>query len=228
MTPPRARVTIGGEPPGAGRLNVRHTASDVVDTLGPGRRAVVWVQGCTLHCPGCIVPEMWNPATAGRLVDPTALARELLGDDPDLHLTVSGGEPTEQAAPVAALLRAARELGRNTWVYTGRTLEELAAADDPDVDALLAEVDVLVDGRYVQELAGTFPYRGSSNQRILRLTDAISAADADSGPGGRLSLSLDNDGTLVVIGVPPPGLLPRLREGLAARGVTVDPEHAWR
>lgn len=215
-------------PPDRSLLNVRHTATDVVDTLGPGRRAVVWVQGCTLRCPGCIVPEMWNPARPGRLIDADELAQELLGPDPEIQLTVSGGEPTQQPFAVAKLLSAAHRLGRNTWVYTGQTLERLVAADDPELDEFLAHVDVLVDGPFEQERAIALPYRGSSNQRIIRLTEAISAADAESGPGGRLSLTIDGSGRLVVIGIPPPGLLPRLRAGLASRGVIVDPENSWQ
>lgn len=207
-------------------LRIRHTARDVVDILGPGRRSVVWVQGCSLHCPGCMVPEMWNPQVGGELVDPVSLAGELLGDDPDTHLTVSGGEPTEQPEAVAALLAAARSMGRTTWVYSGRTLDELLADDDEAVLSLLAEVDVLVDGRYEQSKRTSLPYRGSANQRVLHLTDAI-PSDLSRTDSPRVSLTLDSDGGLVVIGVPPPGFLARLEDGLENRGIRVNTDHRW-
>jgi len=208
-------------------LRVRHTARDVVDTLGPGRRSVVWVQGCSLSCPGCMVPEMWNPNVGGEVVDPVALAHRLLGGDDGIHLTVSGGEPTEQPLGVAALLRAARSMGRTTWVYTGRTLEELLDDDDDAVLALLAEVDVLVDGRYEQNLPTAKPFRGSSNQRILNLSGVIPDEVIDRGAAA-VSLSVDGNGGLVIIGVPPPGFLPQLQERLQGKGLRLRPETPWR
>lgn len=200
-------------------LRIGHTATAVTDTLGPGRRTVVWVQGCHIHCPGCIVPESWNERT-GRLVDPAVLAAELLDSDPG-DLTVSGGEPTEQAAAVAVLLLAARERGRTTWVYSGRTLDDLVAEGDDDVLAMLALTDVLVDGAYDATEAGGVGYRGSRNQRILRLSEAVDAEAAGAGAPGKVEIRLDADGGLVLIGVPEPGFLGRLAEGLTDRGVTL-------
>jgi anaerobic ribonucleoside-triphosphate reductase activating protein len=171
---------------------------------------------------------MWGPGAAGELVDPVALAHQLLADDPAAALTVSGGEPTEQAAAVARLLAAARALGRTTWVYSGRTLEELLAAQDPDVLEMLAYVDVLVDGRFEESTAAALMYRGSANQRILRLTETIPASDAERGPGGRLGVTIDSTGTMVVIGIPPPGFLPQFQARLRERGVIISPQQPWR
>lgn len=207
-------------------LRVRYTQRGVVDTLGPGTRSVVWVQGCTLHCPGCIVPEMWGDVV-GDLVDPVRLAHDLLDADAQAHLTVSGGEPTEQPEALALLLATAHELGRSTWVYTGRTLEELLEDPSPAMLDMLAEIDVLVDGRFEQDDAMALPYRGSTNQRIMRLSDAIPREAAEGGRPGKVTISIDDQGELVVIGVPPPGFLTNLRAGLQARGVTVVPTHPW-
>lgn len=208
-------------------LRVRHTERDVIDTLGPGTRSVVWVQGCTLHCAGCLVPETWG-SDVGRWLDPVTLAHELLDGDPIAGLTVSGGEPTEQPTAVAALLAEAHAMGRTTWVYTGRVLEDLLAHEDPAMLDLLAHVDVLVDGTFEQSQASALPYRGSANQRIVRLTEAIGAANAEGQAGGRVRITVDSFGGLVVIGIPPPGFLSQLRAGLAARGLDVDPRDSWR
>jgi len=206
-------------------LRVTHSVAGVADTLGPGRRAVVWVQGCSIHCDGCIVPESWGTQT-GIWVDPADLAMQLLGGS-EADLTVSGGEPTEQAAAVAVLLRAARALGRTTWVYTGRRLEDLVSEGAEDVLLMLSLTDVLVDGPYEREVAGGVGYRGSRNQRIIRLTDAIPAELANSGKPGKIEIRLDSDDGLVLIGIPEPGTLGKLASALAARGIALKSHH-WR
>lgn len=207
-------------------LRVRSTATDVVDALGPGRRSVVWVQGCSIHCPGCMVPETWT-TRGGQWVDPVDLARQLLEDDPEAALTVSGGEPTEQAPAVGALLAETKRLGRTTWVYTGRTLESLMDEDNPAVLTLLSHVDVLVDGPYLESMAGAIAYRGSTNQRILRLTEAISARDIETVRGSRVDIRVDSSGWLQVIGAPPPAFLRTLQELLAEKGISLTPEQRW-
>ncbi len=208
-------------------LLVRETATGVVDILGPGQRSVVWVQGCTIHCPGCIVPESWSQRS-GDVVKVSELAETLLVRQPSAHLTVSGGEPTEQPEGVAHLLSAARQMGRTTWVYTGRRLEDLLVEGDEWVLRMLAATDVLVDGAFDATLAASVPYRGSSNQRILRLTNAIpfDQCQAD-GLGGRVELTLGAKGDIRLVGIPPPGFLRLLKEGLAAKGIQLDPEGSW-
>ena len=153
----------------------------VVDSLGPGRRAV-WVQGCPLHCAGCVAPE-WIPFRDSRDVDPVDLAHRLL-DDPGVGgLTFSSGEPMSQAAGLARVATEARRLRQVSVVcFTGHRLESLRSKPDPGVAALLAEVDVLIDGPYVSALNDGRGLRGSSNQRVQFLIDRL-------------------------VGVPPPGVL---------------------
>jgi anaerobic ribonucleoside-triphosphate reductase activating protein len=160
-------------------------------------------------------------------VDPVKLAHELLVDDPESQLTVSGGEPTEQPEALALLLRTARSLGRSTWVYTGRTLDELVQEPSSCLLDALGEIDVLVDGRFDQDQAMALPYRGSANQRIIRLTEAMSREEVEGGRPGKVSITIDAQGELVIVGVPPPGFLSDLREGLVARGLAVHPIDSW-
>lgn len=206
-------------------LRLTHTATDVIDTLGPGRRAVVWVQGCSIHCDGCIVPESWG-TQGGTWVNPVDLAFTLLAPI-DNDLTVSGGEPTEQSAAVAALLGEARRLGRTTWVYTGRRLEDLVAEGDDDTLMMLSLTDVLVDGPYEKQVAGGVGYRGSRNQRIIRLTDSIPAELAEAGQAGKIEVRLDSEDGLVLIGIPEPETLPKMAAALADRGIGLESRH-WR
>lgn len=207
-------------------LRIREWMPGVRDVLGPGARAVVWVQGCSLRCPGCIVPETWAPA-GGRLVNPVELAREVLESGGVEGVTVSGGEPMEQPGPVADFLAEVRAAGKNVWVYSGYTLEELLARDDADVDRVLAMVDVLVDGRYDRRRATTHEYRGSENQRLLRLSGRDAGRPVPEERPPRVQMTLDDQGRLVVVGVPPPGFLARFKDALERRGVQVLADRTW-
>lgn len=147
-------------------MRIHDTIHDsIVD--GPGLRYVVFTQGCPHGCPGCHNPETHDPAGGCEVP-----VEELIADmrkNPLLDgLTLSGGEPFLQAEDCAKLARAARESGLNVWCYTGWTLEELQGRADAQV--LLQEIDVLVDGAYVEaERTFNLPWRGSENQRVIEL-----------------------------------------------------------
>ena len=120
---------------------------------GEGIRYSIYLAGCSHHCSGCHNPESWNPE-AGK------------------PLTFSGGDPFYH--PEAFLLfvkRVKEETGMNIWCYTGYTYEEIQA--NPRLNASLPYIDVLVDGRFEQALFSPYlEFRGSSNQRILKLNKA--------------------------------------------------------
>ena len=91
-------------------------------------------------------------------------------------LTLSGGEPFCQAAECAALARIARERGLNVWAYTGYTYKRLLAGEVPDALALLEQVDVLVDGPFVEaEKSYAALFRGSANQRLIDVPKSLAA-----------------------------------------------------
>jgi anaerobic ribonucleoside-triphosphate reductase activating protein len=207
-------------------LRIRDWKAGVRDVLGPGDRAVVWVQGCSLRCPGCMVPETWAPS-GGQAVDPVALAHEILAAGRVDGVTVSGGEPMEQPAAVAELLAPFRAAGKDVWVYSGYTLEELLARDDVEVDRVLSLADVLVDGRYDRARPAATGYRGSANQRILSLSGRGDAPPVPEEPPPRVQLTLDGEGRLVVVGVPPPGFLKRFKDAMERRGTLVRTDRTW-
>lgn len=132
---------------------------------GPGFRNSVYCAGCENHCPGCHNPQSWD-MMAGKPMQVEEIARQLLEDD-ICNVTFSGGDPMLQARGFAELARQIKAASNKTiWCYSGYTLEEILA--DPEKTELLANVDVLVDGRYVEALRNTdLLFRGSSNQRIL-------------------------------------------------------------
>lgn len=141
-----------------------------VYTLGPGRRYCLWVQGCERQCPGCISVHSRDPQ-GGYSMNLHALAMEIKMSQPD-GLTISGGEPFLQAETLGQLLHLLKN-GMNCHpgviVYTGYTLEELQ--DMPSAQRLLEHTDLLIDGPYVASLDDGRSLRGSSNQRVIPLTE---------------------------------------------------------
>ena len=138
---------------------------------GPGERVLLSLQGCTLACPGCFNPHT-HPSGGGRLVGERELAEELLELQYPLHLTLSGGEPLQQAQAVHQLLRELcfRDISRNPTLksfilFSGFTLEE--AEKIPQWSDIMAFMDAAVLGRYEQaKLASSF-LRGSTNQQLF-------------------------------------------------------------
>ena len=147
-------------------MRIANVVSDsIVD--GPGLRFTVFTQGCPHRCPGCHNPETHDPA-GGRAVTVEELAEQMLSNPLTDGLTLSGGEPFDQAGECAALAARAKESGLNVWAYTGYCYETLLEKENPDVLALLAQVDVLVDGPFVEGLKSYDAlFRGSTNQRLI-------------------------------------------------------------
>jgi len=173
--------------------------------LGPGTRAVIWVQGCPLNCPGCLAPQ-WIPFVPALSRTPLEILDQL-----DLEsiggLTFSGGEPMEQAAGLAALVRLARQKKDLDLIcFTGYRYERLLKnPPNAGVSELLREVDVLIDGPFIQSLNDSVGLRGSSNQRIIHLTSRLREYDLESS-ARKVEITV-TDGELAFIGIPTPGIL---------------------
>ena len=146
---------------------IDYTPNSIVD--GKGVRQVFWLAGCPHHCEGCHNPQTWNYRsgdiwTLGKVIR-TAL-------DSPYNVTFSGGEPFLQKEELLEAVYALKRQGKNIWVYTGFTYEELV--DDMYALSILANIDVLVDGKFVKELADpTLKFRGSSNQRIIDVQKSL-------------------------------------------------------
>ena len=134
---------------------------------GDGLRLSVFTQGCPHHCVGCQNPDT-HSAGGGRDEDTENILARIDANPLLTGITFSGGEPFLQPAPLTRLAKEAHKRGLDVWSYTGYTLEELLAKKNPAIDALLRELDVLVDGPYEERLRDlTLNFRGSSNQRII-------------------------------------------------------------
>jgi anaerobic ribonucleoside-triphosphate reductase activating protein len=164
---------------------------------GPGLRAVVWFQGCTLGCPGCFNPATHDPA-GGYEAEVEDLVREILSLPGLEGVTVSGGEPFQQPAALAALVHELRRSRLGILVFSGYPIERIRAM--PEGPAALRSIDALVAGPYVRALRCGRELLGSSNQRLHLLSGRYSPADFGALP--RSEVILHRDGTLTVSGFP--------------------------
>ncbi len=197
-----------------------------VSVLGLGKRAVIWVQGCDHACKGCIVPESWD-VDAGEAIAISELATWILAQ-PDIEgITLSGGEPMLQAKALVTLIDMLIEAGRSSDLglicYTGYRWEYLQQHGTADQKALLDRLDLLIDGLYVESLHGDLLWRGSTNQRLLPLSDRYRHAlttlpDRSAG----MEIHTDPDGSFFLAGVPQqPHFRDRFGSQMRDRGLTL-------
>lgn len=155
---------------------------------GPGIRLALFVQGCLHRCPGCHNQAAQDPAggiemSAAEILEQVRAARARGIDG----VTLSGGEPFDQAAALASLAEEINGLGLNLVLYSGYTFEELLrmSRGDSGVRRLLEAGTILVDGPFIEaERDLTLPYRGSKNQRLLDLPRSLAqGASAAWEPG---------------------------------------------
>lgn len=143
-------------------LDILH--GTIVD--GPGLRTSIYFAGCKHHCPGCHNPESWDFAGGvEKSVDDIFSEIEKNG----FNVTLSGGDPLYQDIDeLTALAKKIKDAGFDLWVYTGFTIEEVFELKI--YDKFLQYVDVVVDGPFeIKNRDTSLMFRGSSNQRILKL-----------------------------------------------------------
>jgi len=136
---------------------------------GPGKRLVLWLQGCNMACRGCFNTEFHDPhggmdISADKILY-TAIFSGVEG------LTFTGGEPFLQAAALSELAAAARQKGLGIVCYSGFYLDEIIRNKMPGESELLEVTDLLIDGPFIRERQGAFAWRGSSNQNLRCLTE---------------------------------------------------------
>ncbi len=191
---------------------------------GPGRRAVVWFQGCTLACPGC-----WNPMThpfdARADCGISEVGAQMLSFPNIDGVTFSGGEPFQQAEALLELcqvLKAARP-GLSLGLFSGYTMRELTTGHwryrseagewNQGTNELFARIRTWLDfgvfGRFSRALAtDNKPLCGSRNQEVIFFTNRYSIADLEP-QGCELNISQDGE-HVTVTGFPPPNFVSSL------------------
>ena len=206
-----------------------------VTVLGPGRRIGLWVQGCTIHCPGCVSQDTWpkDPTKTITVRDLIAWCKRMAKDDLD-GVTISGGEPFEQPAGLRALLdglhawRRAAHLDFDILCYSGYPLKKL----EQKHARLLALLDAIIPEPYVNGLPQGNVWRGSRNQPLVPLSDrgrARYAEYVDAAPesGGKRMQAAVEGGRVWMIGIPGRGDMAAVETLCASRGLTLT-KVSWR
>ncbi|AUT02757.1 radical SAM protein [Nostoc sp. CENA543] len=173
---------------------------DESEVNGPGCRAVVWVQGCPRECPGCFNPDSWT-FEINQLVSVDSLVEQILSKPKNTGVTFSGGEPFWQASALAELARKLKAAGLNVMSFTGFTLKELQSPSaPPGSQELLAQLDILIDGPFVQNLAINSPDSpvSSRNQKVHVLNPAF--ADKITWASDQIEVHILKDGNRIVTG----------------------------
>lgn len=144
---------------------------------GLGWRAVLFVSGCPHHCPGCHnkIAQDYN---YGEEFDEAKILKRIKENSILNGITISGGEPLckENIETVNKFIKDVKKVRPefDVWCYSGYTLEQLKSRNDEITNDTLENIDVLVDGRFVQERKNSeIKFRGSDNQRLLDLKNCL-------------------------------------------------------
>ena len=183
--------------------------------LGIGRRIGIWLQGCSIGCPGCISTHTWNTdggiaLRVGDVIEETLKANVRAG------ITISGGEPFDQPDALFELIKGLRKEGfKDIMIYSGYDYNRLYR-ERPQI---LDMIDVLIDGRFIKGDETGFVWKGSDNQNMIILSKDKALReeyeDYMSRWGLRRTLqAIESRGRIYVIGIPDQKDSERIRDGL--------------
>ncbi len=205
-----------------------------VTVLGPGRRIGLWVQGCSIGCKGCVSMDTW-PTDAGRAMPIAGLlawCRKVAVGGLD-GITISGGEPFDQAPSLGLLLQALHQWRSRSGLdfdilgYSGYPLKTLQQRY-PEVLVLL---DAIIPEPYVEALEPTGAWRGSANQVLVPLTErghAVHDAHARAPLDGTKHMQMAVEGGKIwLIGIPQRGDMDKVEALCNSRGLSLQ-QVSWR
>ena len=178
-------------------MNVAHI-EDQCRIYGPGNRWVIWLQGCSIRCPGCWNREMWSFRKRHEYPVERLLHRILNCKDQVEGITVLGGEPFDQYDELLVLVQKIQRNSLSVMLFTGYEIHELANSNKTEI---LAFTDILVSGRYEQRRRNPFlQWRGSENQRIHFLSDRYTPTILEN--KNYTEIIMAEDGSMTVLGFP--------------------------
>jgi anaerobic ribonucleoside-triphosphate reductase activating protein len=145
---------------------------------GPGKRFVIWTQGCSKGCKNCFNPATWN--FEPNLILDVKEIFELIKESNVRGVTISGGDPLEQPDELLELLKLLKELDLSSGIilFSGFTWDEINNIGGSTLECL-DYVDLLIDGKFEEELKTDIGIRGSSNQNYIYFSSKINAAEVE-------------------------------------------------
>ena len=183
--------------------------------LGPGRRVGLWLRGCGRGCPGCMSDDLWEARPESRR-PVRKLFEELDGlrrETDAAGLTISGGEPFQQAEGLKALLILIQSAGwLDVLIFSGFSMKDLLAAH-PWLPTLAAAV---VDGPYEQNRPSRESWRGSAGQKLTLFKADLAELYKkwQNDEKRKVQIIVSETGVVRLLGIPGQGDFSRLRNKL--------------
>jgi anaerobic ribonucleoside-triphosphate reductase activating protein len=197
-----------------------------ITNLGPGKRVVLWVTGCSLKCRGCMAVSMQKRNEANKKTVHDVFSAIKKGEHGLDGITISGGEPFEQAESVYELAKLIKkDTHLDIMVYSGYTIEEIRKHGEA-ANKMLEEIDILIDGRFEESNTNKKLWRGSDNQRFHILSKRAEkysfCANMEYSGKRELHFEIIHDNSFKIIGIPERGFFENLYDrfnkvGLALR-----------
>lgn len=176
-----------------------------IESLGPGKRLVIWTVGCSKHCDHCANKELWNrdPKRDVPVKQLFSMIQKGIGNGHLDGVTFTGGDPMEQCEELTELMTLLKPYTDDILVYTGYTLEELQNVFSVEQrEQYESLISVLIDGRYIDDLNDSCtPLRGSTNQRIVYWNTSVAERYQRYLDEGRKVQNVYSSGKVVSVGI---------------------------
>lgn len=189
------------------KLYLYHRASGI-KTLGPGLRYAIWTQGCIHNCKNCIAPDTHPLDKNGYWLGIEELYLEIeenMKKENVRGITISGGEPFLQAKPLVELIKRLKERTQLDIIcFTGFEYSYLKNKKDKSIEYILANIDILIDGKYIEEKNENNYLRGSSNQNMIFLSERYREYENDMKnlKNRNIEIMWINDREIFIAGIP--------------------------
>ena len=161
-----------------------------VKVLGPGKRFVVWFQGCPFNCSSCINQSFkaFTEATVIEVAELCSIIKKTKGLE---GVTITGGEPFAQPKALLELVMGIKGYDLGIQVYTGFLFDELKDSKNSDICKVLENIDVLIDGPFIEREKVEKSCIGSKNQKIHFLSNRYKEEDFSLSNGYEVKIEKD-------------------------------------
>jgi len=175
-----------------------HSTLPKSNVNGPGKRFVIWTQGCGKRCTGCFNPQM-QELTGGSLISPDNLFLQISAVHGITGISISGGEPFLQISEITKLIMNIKKLtDLSVLIYTGFSIEEIMQESESKLS--LDFIDVLIAGPYIHDRKNSGSLASSTNQHIHLITDKYCIGDFNIPES---EIIIDQNGKIIITGIKP-------------------------